>query len=300
MAKYLWIGGTSTAYTTNGNWDNALDGSDWTTRATTDIVYLNASATNTSGVGGGSGFTTDLAEFHQSMLYPYAIGGAASPLKISASKVYLGEPSNSSATGSGSGRINLELDNTSNTTSSEVYVFSSASSSSDTGKEPIRLKCNHTSNVVTVSGGRVGIATDSVVDTATLGTLNVTDGTTNVASGTTLTTLDVSGGTCNLYCGPTTVNVSGGTLTTSGDFAIGTMNVWGTTVAANHRKTAAGDEITTLNLYEGATLDVSDLPVAFAVGTINVYGRATIRVNKANRSHFSYTTLNRYATLTFE
>jgi len=264
MASYIWIGGTSTAYTTDANWDNAADGSDWTTRATTDIVYFDSNATNTSGVAGTSGFTTALAEFHQSMLYTYAMGGNGSPLKVQSPKFLLGEPSGSSSRGSGSGRINLNTD----TTSCEVFIFDSSTASTDTGKEPVRIKGAHTSNIVNIDGGRVGIATDSYADTASIGTINVTNGTTNIASGTTLVTLNVSGGTCNLNCGATTVNASGGTLTTNGNVAITTMTIWNTTVTADHRKTTAGDEITTLNLYEGAILDVSSLSTAFAVGAI--------------------------------
>ncbi|HYF33822.1 MAG TPA: hypothetical protein VD994_00920, partial [Prosthecobacter sp.] len=59
------------------------------------------------------------------------------------------------------------------------------------------------------------------------------------------------------------------------------------TTPATGTITATLMAITTLNVYDGCVIDISDNAAPFAVGTINVNGDATIIVNSANPNHFA-------------
>ena len=276
MANPIWTGVSSTVYTLVANWNPA------TAPAASGNVFFNDQAVGP--VAGSDQSGTALATFHVNMNCTFNIGDNGTPLKINSPLVYVGEPSMSGISGAGAGRINIDL----GTTATTAYVYNSSSSSTDTGKEPVRIKGVNAANEITVEGGLVGFATDNIADVATIGTINVCGGTAHIASGVTLTTLNISSGEADLYTAATTINISAGTLNTRGDFAIGTLTVYGGTVNLAHRKVAAGDEITTLNLYN-ATVDFSDNPDPVVINSLSYSGNCRIIRNAANRGHVTIT-----------
>lgn len=285
MATKLWVG-TTTAWATSGNWSpSGAPG------ASGDSAYFDQNGTASVAGSDQSATTLDLLSIKQSFgSNSRTFGTDGTPLKVKATIVRLGEQSGSTTVAGGPGRINLDL----STALTTINVFDSAGSSTDTYKEPIRIKAVNASNILNVYSGRVGIASDVIGDVATFGTINITGSGAyvNLASGLTLTTLNHSDGTCNVYGAITTVNYSGGQLTTDGDYTITTFTSSnGGQAILNHRKTS-GNSITTLTAYDGTFIDLSNNAATFTIGTFNVNGEVTIKRNPANPSHFSWTTLN--------
>jgi hypothetical protein len=283
MSAKIFIGsaGSSTGFSTAGNYSPSgapSTGDDW---------YANQ--TSVGGVSGSDESAVTLATLNVPMTMLYAVGDLGTPLKVGATLAYVGAPGNSSRAASGSGRVNLDFA----AIQTNCTIFNSSSTSTDTGLEPVRIKGTHASNVLNVEGGRVGVATDKIGDTATLATINLSGGATlNLASGVTWTTINQSDGTLNINSAGsgTTLTQTSGTANTLGNYLLATMSISGT-ANIGHRK-SSGNSITTLNLYRGGVADFSSSGTAIAVGTINVYGDCTIRTFGANRNHLSWTTLN--------
>jgi len=172
--------------------------------------------------------------------------------------------------GGGSGRIRVDLG-----TVQTTALIQSSSSGSDQGVPAVFLKGTHASNVVTVSGGEVGLAFDpgASMTVVTLG-VSVADGTrvppnVQAGAGLTLTTLNQQGGAVCLQAGLTTANVDAGTLTIGGPATcnVTTANVFGGTY--NHD---APGTIGTLKV-RGGTADFDRDPRAKTVSACSAgYG----------------------------
>lgn len=282
MPDFIFSSTAGTGWATGGNWTPAGPPS-----TSGDRAFFDSTATNR--LAPSNQTATTLTEGHILDNFIQTIGDNGTPMQIGATKLYIHEPTNGSSAGQGSSRINLDL----GTPASTIYVFGSSATGSDTGKEPIRIKAVNTSSVLNATGGRIGIATDSIGDVATFGTINVSGASVKVAPGITLTNLNISAGSVYLQSGCTTAAISsGGILTTFGTFLLTTLTQSaGSTVKMNHRP-ASGNAVTNLNLNDGALLDLSDTPIAIAFGTITPRGRVTIKRNAANRSQVSWTTLD--------
>jgi len=175
-------------------------------------------------------------------------------LSISATTWVIGTPSISSTAGSGSSLLKINFGAVQFTGT----VLSTPDASSESGLPPVQIRGTHAANVLTVQGGRVGVAVGRSGDVSTLATLNVSGNTANVnlGDGVTWTTINQVAGTTTIGSGGTTINLDGGTLNTDpGDYAITTVNLRGTMVA-KHRKSAAAS-IGTLYGLAGGTLDIS-------------------------------------------
>ncbi len=81
----------------------------------------------------------------------------------------------------------------------------------------------------------------------------------------------------------------GAIATVNGSGTTTTSNVGGTTYH-NNRTTPA----TTLNIYNGGTVDFSGNPSAGTVATTNLYAGGTILINAAVPSHITFTALNKF------
>jgi hypothetical protein len=236
-------GSNPTVYTTIGNWVSGA------APAALDDVYFDENSVGTGGCAGSDQSGTTLTSFTVKMTNSYPVGSNGTPLKIKTATCTIGDPSLSATTAAGTGRINLDL----STTAAVINVKDSATSSTDTGKEPVRIKCNNSANILNQTGGRLGIATDAIGDTATLGTINVTgsSATLNIGSGTTYTNLNISAGTVTAYKSSSSAIIShdGGTLNSEGTYNIGTVHARGGTANFNHRRT-----VTTVTISRSSQL----------------------------------------------
>lgn len=238
MATRQWDGDTSTAFGTAANWVQA------SVPVNSDDVYFDENSSGTGGCAGSDQTAITLASLNVKMTNVYPVGTNGTPLAIKTALCNIGDPSLSATTANGSGRVNLDL----STTACTINMKDSATASTDTGKEPVRIKCNSSSTILNQSGGRLGIATDSIGDTATLGTINVTGGSAilNIGSGTTYTNLNISAGTVTAYKSSSSAMVShdGGDFNSEGTYNIGTFNARGGTANFNHRRTVTAVTIT--------------------------------------------------------
>lgn len=278
-ANAIWGGATSTAWALAGNWSPA------SIPVSTDTVYLDSTAANN--IAGSDQSAVTLAAMSVSSTFTNLYGDLDTPLKIKCTLMTIHTASGSAVDGGGTGRFNHD----GSTAATTITVLDSKGSSQDTGLEPIRIKAVNSANILNALGGRIGVATNAIGDVATFGTINV-DGSAvvNLAAGLTLTTLNTLGGTTTLNNLATTVNHSGGSLTTFGDYAIATLNLRnGATVTCNHQKTA-GNIFTTVTSY-GGTLDFSNNPYAVNIGTLVIDGDTIIRENYVGQ--VTWTTLTR-------
>lgn len=265
MATRIWTGASSTAWGTAGNW------SPTTTPVNGDDVIFDQNATRS--VAGSDQSAVALASLKITLPFGDAstilFGDSGTPLKISIASgglVEIGAPSNSPVAASGSGRINLD------TASSNciVNVYGSLGSTADSGKEPVRLRMNHSSSIVNVMGGTVGIATDNDTDTATVGTINAKGGQVNLSSGVTVTNVTGNGGTVTTHGAVTTLENLSSNVTTYGTALVGTLTQVGGTTTCIHR-VSGGVSITTLNL-RGGILDLSQNGQAITITSLSIRG----------------------------
>jgi hypothetical protein len=174
---------------------------------------------------------------------------------------------------SGSGRLNLDLGSNQQT----VHIVDTATSATDSGRSPVRLKLNHASNAVTVSGGAVSLE-DDPSDSGQISTLTVDgdDAEVVVGEGCTTATATVSGGDVRLFTMPTTLHVEGGQVETIGSATgtITTANVRAGSYVSNHVP-SSGAAITTLNA-DGGTTDFLQNDTARTVTTVNLKPGATV------------------------
>jgi hypothetical protein len=160
--------------------------------------------------------------------------------------------------GDPNGSNRLKIDNT-RAGASVTTVYSTGVAGDDLGQPAVRLKAAHASAVVEVRSARggVGLASDEPGETATIGTVRVTDLTAVsrvlCGDGLTLTTWTQQGGRNRLQSAAavTTVTVNGGELQLGGEQAVTTLTVNDGTVYVDNVP-AAGAAVTTLNVNGGS------------------------------------------------
>lgn len=186
-------------------------------------------------------------------------------LKIGATLVTIGA-------GQGSGSSLIKIDNAAVQT---TVLILGTGSPSVTGEPAVWWKGTHASNVVTVSGGRVGIAYD-LGEVATVATLGVSQANTppdvQCGTGLTLTTSNVQGGRLTLQSGHTTCNHDAGEVLVVGPSTcnLTTLNGRGGTF----RQDAPGT-LGTVSL-PGGYLDLSRDPRAKTVTNCTAYSGSTV------------------------
>ncbi len=266
MSSIYWVGGT-TAWGTGANWSGAA--------APVDADSATFDQNGTTAVAGSDQSAIELAALYVLSTYIYDFGTNGTPMKVDATLVEIGRASKSSTAGAHSGRINLWTPDLAST----FLIFGTKTSSTDSGKEPVRIKSAATSgNKLIMSGaGRVGVATDSIGDTAQFDEIAClsSGAIINVGSGTTLTKWRQELGTGNLYGALTTIQQDGGVLYTYGSGAITTANISGTAYLGS------SGTITTLNVLPGGRANGLQDSRAKTVATINLYKGATLDFDPA-------------------
>lgn len=151
MGTVIWSGGVS------GNWSTAAN---WSTGAVPvaadDVVFENNIRDVDAGLDQSAVTLTSLT-IRKS--YTGKIGTPTSYLQVGATNVFIGQYSGP-GTPAGSSRLKLNL----GAVASTVIIYDTAATGADPNYYPVRLLCNHAATVITIYGGRVGIAED---DTAT-------------------------------------------------------------------------------------------------------------------------------------
>jgi len=273
MADNVWLGGTSTAWNTAGNWstgsvptssDNVL----FDHRAQRDCAGFDASAVTLASLRITSGYTYSIGTY---------AAGVLTRLRVSATLLTIGEPLGDGNIGSGSQLI--AIDTGANATA--VNVLNTNSTGQASGFAPVLLKGANSANKITVVSGWVGLGTYILAEAFQFPTINVTGNQAYVECGTGYATSSGSTPTINQTAGLafvrhnlTTLNQEGGTTTTADACTITTADVGG-----NFFSNSSGT-ITTLNVQNGGSADFSQRTTARTVTNSNVYG--TGQVNAEN------------------
>lgn len=242
MATKIWVGTDSG---NEGDWGTAANWSPSGVPVNSDDVYLENSSQDVTGTLDQSAVT--LSSLNIAGTYTGTIGTSSTYLQIGATTCNIGYHTGP-GTPTHSGRIMLNFGSVQTT----VNVEGSASTGTDSNLEPIRLIGSHASNAINVTGGNVGIATNSASETATMATVNVAGGTIRLSDGVTNTTTNINTGSAEIGCAATTLTVRGGSVRTFGSGAITTLVVDGGTVEADSSGT-----VTTARVAQGGTLDFS-------------------------------------------
>lgn len=262
MADPHWLGTTSAAFGTGANWSTASAPVD------TDTATFNQFASGP--IDGSDQSAIELAALYVWSTFIYNFGTNGTPLTIDATLVQIGRESGSATAGTHSGRINLSLPDIAST----IEIFGTKTSAgSDSGKEPVRIKTGANANKLYFKGtGKVGIATDSIGDTAQFSEIALlAAGTMNVGVGTTLTKWRQTAGVGNLFGAATTLQQDAGTLYTYGAGAYTTANIGGT---AYLQSTGT---ITALNIAKTGTVDMLKDSRAKTITTVTMYPGATFK-----------------------
>ena len=140
----------------------------------------------------------------------------------------------------------------------------------------VRLRFDNASSNLYIASAQKGvaIAMDEPGETSSLigvhfDTRNAADWV-KIGEGVTLNHVNMSNGQVLLQSATfaTTVNVSGGTLTTEGDFVLGALNVYGGRSVLNHTNSSSGNEVDTVNL-KGGEVDLTEGQEPKVIGTLN-------------------------------
>lgn len=249
----------------------ATNYSDSTALANTgDSLYLDGRAANSIKYGLNlSGKTLDLLDHYQSFTKDF--GTVNAPVRVSATLLNIGRPtSDGSRTTPGGFYITTGT----NATTATVY---SGKSTGTSGVPGVCIKGAHASNVLYIRGGIVGVATQLPGDTANFPIITVEGNQTVATLGSglsTITTMTIDEATVTLRAAATTINQTGGSVTTEGSAAIATYNCRGKLI---HNSTGT---VTTLNLTDAADADLTQTELTRTVTTINLRGKqAKLRIS---------------------
>lgn len=203
--------------------------------------------------------------------YTGKLGLAGNYLQINATTVTVGRAA-VDLTAQGSSRLHL------NGTFTNVNIIDTAQSSADAGFPPICLL--GTITTLNIRSGRVGVAVLTPIETATVGTVNISQS--DTASSTPLVTF----GLVTL----TTANIEAGKLVNKGTAAVTTVKVIGgeyrventsahTTITVESGKCVYNGTgtITNLSVFN-ATCDFSNDPRAKTVTNFNIYQNAKVNL----------------------
>lgn len=278
----VWIGGSSTAWNTAGNWSPSgvpvsTDSVLLDHRAQNDLAGFDASAVTLASLRITSGFTKLVGTYS---------AGVVTRLQVSATNVVIGERLGDGSIGSGSQLIALDT----GTNATTIRIESANTTGQASGFAPILLKGSHSSNSISVNSGWVGIGTYALGETVQFPTITVTGADANVEIGTGYTAgsgttpkINQTAGRVTFRHNLTTLNQEGGTAISEGTATITTADVGGIFVS-NSTGT-----ITTLNVQNGGLADFSQNPNARTVTNTNVYGSGLINCDSGVPKHITFT-----------
>ena len=254
MATMYWVGGTS-GY--EGKYDTAANWSGGAVPTAGDTVHITGSQNIDDGLNQSS---VDVDKFSVESSYTGTIGSKGSPLQVGITDT------SGAIEFSGSGESHLDIGG------SAVNMTIHSTASAAVGSYGLTIKGTGIA-VLSVEGGKVGIATGVPADTATITTLRCLGGRTVVGSGTTVTNIDVGSGaklTTRASCAD--MDIRSGTVKTTEAAAISSsVTLWGGRLIHNSTGTIASAVI------QGGELDVSQ-------GGLNV----TVSSLKLNEGAFVY------------
>jgi hypothetical protein len=282
MADNVWIGGSSTAWNTAGNWSTggvptSTDNVIFDHRAQNNCNGFDASAVTLTSLRITSGFTKYIGTY---------AAGVITRLQLSATTIVIGEPLGDGNYGSGSNFIALDT----GTVATTIRVESSNSTGVASGFAPIMLKGSNSSNSITVVSGWVGLGTYALAEVIQFPTINVTGNTAVVEGGTGYTAGSGTTPKVNQTAGKivfrhalTTLNQEGGYARSEGAGAITTADVGGEFIS-NSTGTIA-----TLNVQDSGLADFSKSTAARTVTNTNVYGTGRINCESGVPKHITFT-----------
>jgi hypothetical protein len=270
---------TATANSGPNNWDVAANWSTgavpitgdtvWIEDSATPIKYgLNQSAVTVAVLNLPASFTADVG------LPETNTGGSASYLEYRPQYLQIGATTLNIGDGPGQGSSRLKIDTGAVATTINVRQTAAGA---EPNLEAFQWKGTNVANVVNVLRGSVAIAGYGG-DVATVATLTVgfvtsqgTDASVRCGAGCTLTNINQNGGTLETNSGATTIlkgagalTLNSGNVTTLTDDNGTTVYKWTGTIATANVGSGAtldfsqdmrGRTVTTLNLYEGSTLN---------------------------------------------
>ena len=169
-------------------------------------------------------------------------------LKAQTATASIGEISGTG--GQGSDRIKIDFGSS---TAVTATVHRTRNNAAETGRQPVRLLADHSSAILRVIAGQVGVGTDTPGETGELSAVHVLAKSSaaakvNVGGGITLATWTQAQGQHRVETAPTTVNVEGGELNLVGSGTVTNLNVRGKVDLNESTKT-----ITNASVYGGAT-----------------------------------------------
>jgi hypothetical protein len=254
-------------WSTGENWVNAATGATGTIPASADDVVIENSTNSI--VYGLDQNAVALDSLEIRLSFTGKIGDSTKAeyredyLKIGAEVVDIGQ---AFGTGTQSGSTRIKIDNVD--AAATTTTIHNTATTGDTPYPAVRLLVTHASSTL-----------DSTPSTRIV-----------TGEGLTLTTWTQTGGSNLLRVVDagtvTTVNVSGGSLVTQGDFTITTLNATGGTSSMNHSRTA-GISITTANLTSG-TVRTRSTATARTWTTVNLGDEISLLAD----SNLTITTLN--------
>ncbi len=206
-------------------------------------------------------------------------------LSIGATLIEIGQHAGS-ITPTGTSRIKINTGAVQTT----LHVLNTSSVSADNNQQPVRWIGSHTSNVVQILRGKLGIASNLPGETATVSELYVgqagslgSDANVIIGKGVTLSDLKQAGGMVTLACDVTNIQQSAGILTTCDWLTINNI-----TIAGQADLMHIGD-ITNLIVRHGGQLDLSHQSTGRTVSNCQVYNGATINLDNGNPLSISFT-----------
>ena len=254
-----------TAATGPNDWNNALNFSGGAIPVNTnDVVIDNTSVSilfglNQSGMSGtlasltiGAGFTGKIGLNRNKFLTNGAEAtnaGEYRPDYLQVEVVGVISISDDSGSGVTQKSQRLKIDNGANAGTFRIFSSAVLENSADAPRPPVQLLSASASSTVEASNGFIGVAVAVPGETATFGTINTSGARIVTGKGLTLTSFIQSAGPGSSLRAAgtvTTVTINGGSLETSGSFAITTLNSSGGEVICNSTGT-----ITNLNSTGG-------------------------------------------------
>jgi trimeric autotransporter adhesin len=272
------ITATATASSGPNNWDVAANWSTGAVPITGDTVFIEDTGANIKYGLNQSAVTLAVLNLPASFtgdggLPETNTGGSASYLEYRPQYLQIGATIINVGDGPGQGSSRLKIDTGSVATTINVRQTAAGA---EPNLEALQWKGTNAANVVNVLRGSVAIAGYGG-DVATVATLTVgfvtsqgTDATVRCGAGATLTTINQNGGTLETNSGATTILKGAGSLTLNSGNVTTLTDDNGTSV---YKGTGA---IATVNVGSGATLDFSQDMRARTVTTLNLYEGSTL------------------------
>lgn len=206
------------------DWGTASNWSDLAVPITGDTVTIDSRSKSTSIIYGLNQSGVTLAALYVQPGAPL-VGQQVYALRISGTNIEVPRPTTNNPSALGVARFNINT----GTNACNFNVQATNATPQDVGQECVRITGANASNALTVSGGLVGLGTNSTSDTPNFPTITYSGGTLNTGFGVVAgATLNAISGVCNANHRPTSGNVFGIlNLSGLGGASVATLNFGG-------------------------------------------------------------------------